>query len=54
MFVFQDVIGFNLHAMRLMKLKLDEKQEEKLFADATARFKDKKKKKKKKPPPVLA
>ncbi|KAK7108660.1 WD repeat-containing protein 3-like [Littorina saxatilis] len=43
---FKDMVGYNLYAMQLLKIKVEEKQEDKLFADATSRFKQKKKKRK--------
>ncbi|XP_076444675.1 WD repeat-containing protein 3-like [Babylonia areolata] len=42
----KDTLGFNLFAMKMIQLKLEEQQEVKLFADATAKFKQKKKKRK--------
>ncbi|KAL8615465.1 hypothetical protein ACOMHN_053801 [Nucella lapillus] len=42
----KDLMGFNLFAMKMIQLKLEEQQEVKLFADATAKFRQKKKKKK--------
>lgn len=38
-------MGFNLMGLQFLKMKIEEKQEVKLFADATAKFREKKKKK---------
>lgn len=40
------MVGYNLYVLQLLRIKVDEKQENKLFADATARFKQKRKKRK--------
>lgn len=42
----KDLMGFNLFAMKLLQLKLEEKKDVKLFADASARFKKRRKKRK--------
>lgn len=42
----KDLVGFNLMGMQMLRLRMEERQEVKLFADATSKFREKKKKRK--------
>jgi len=46
-------VGFNLSALQLLQLKLEEKSEEQMFTDATALFKKREKTRRKKPKGVM-
>nr|KAG5704001.1 hypothetical protein BaRGS_032090 [Batillaria attramentaria] len=41
-----DLVGFNLMGLQMLRLRMEERQEVKFFADATAKFREKKKKRK--------
>ncbi|KAK7493105.1 hypothetical protein BaRGS_00015626 [Batillaria attramentaria] len=42
----KDLVGFNLMGLQMLRLRMEERQEVKFFADATAKFREKKKKRK--------